>query len=71
MPLLEFSNRTLSRVILCLHAVLVVLHLSLVGLAIHRTEHSIHYSVTARGNTPVVALSASLQAFYTVGTSRI
>ncbi|KAH7920954.1 hypothetical protein BV22DRAFT_1132654 [Leucogyrophana mollusca] len=53
----------------CLHAVLIALHLCLVGLAVRHTEHSVVVPITSRSSVLTAALSASLQAFYTIYTA--
>ncbi|KAH7920956.1 hypothetical protein BV22DRAFT_1132656 [Leucogyrophana mollusca] len=52
-----------------LHIVLVALHLCLVGFAFHHTEHTVIIPITAHTSVLTTALSASLQAFYTLYTA--
>ncbi|KAH7918552.1 hypothetical protein BV22DRAFT_1051657 [Leucogyrophana mollusca] len=53
----------------CLHTVLIALHLCLVGFAVRHTEHSVIVSITSQTGMLTTALSASLQAFYTLYTA--
>ncbi|KAH7918814.1 hypothetical protein BV22DRAFT_1134312 [Leucogyrophana mollusca] len=60
---------SLRRICYGLHAVLIVLHFCLVGFAVRRTGHSVVVPITSKTGMLTTALSASLQAFYTLYTA--
>ncbi|KAH7917472.1 hypothetical protein BV22DRAFT_935569 [Leucogyrophana mollusca] len=62
------STSTLRKSCYILHAALVVLHLCLAAVAIRHEEHKAIVAITAESNVLTTALSASLQAFYTLYT---
>ncbi|KAH7918555.1 hypothetical protein BV22DRAFT_1134501 [Leucogyrophana mollusca] len=60
---------SLRRSCYCLHVALIALHLCLVGIAVRHTEHSVVVTITSKTGMLTTALSASLQAFYTIYTA--
>ncbi|KAH7906629.1 hypothetical protein BJ138DRAFT_1220392 [Hygrophoropsis aurantiaca] len=54
-----------------LHAMLVVVHLSLVGVAVHHMEHNLILPITSTTDEYPIISSASMQAFYTLYTTSL
>ncbi|KAH7908560.1 hypothetical protein BJ138DRAFT_1115739 [Hygrophoropsis aurantiaca] len=63
------SSTFLQRTCYSLHVVLIALHVCLVGIAFHHTEHDVIMPIMSKTNVLTTTLSASLQAFYTLYTT--